>query len=166
MVETSRLRVERTLIDNELREIREERGEIVLDAAQVQMELLKEIRSLTKEVRELKEEVRAATTRGGTLDAGSSMNAVKGEKSDADMLAMLGVGGGGLGAVDVEASEPIVEPVLDVSEWRGDGTDRSGEWPLVKKNDDDIYLMTTIHYKLNEAGFWAGEDDEEDMSFG
>ena len=166
LVETSRLRVERTLIDNELREIREERGEIVLDAAQVQMELLKEIRSLTKEVRELKEEVRAATTRGGTLDAGSSMNAVKGEKSDADMLAMLGVGGGGLGAVDVEASEPIVEPVLDVSEWRGDGTDRSGEWPLVKKNDDDIYLMTTIHYKLNEAGFWAGEDDEEDMFFG
>ena len=48
LVETSRLRVERTLIDNELREIREERGEIVLDAAQVQMELLKGIAKILR----------------------------------------------------------------------------------------------------------------------
>lgn len=130
------------------------------------MELLKEIWLLMKEVRELKEEVRAATTRGGTFDAGSSMNVVKGEKSDVDMLVMFGVGGGGLGVVDVEVSELIVEFVFDVSEWRGDGTDRSGEWSFVKKNDDDIYLMMMIYYKLNEVGFWVGEDDEEDMFFG
>ena len=32
----------------------------------------------------------------------------------------------------------------------------------VKQNEDDIYLMTTIHSRLNEADF-KGEDDEDDM---
>ena len=92
---------------------------------------------------------------------------MNGEKSDADMLAMLGVGGGGLGAVDAEASEPIVEARArrERVERRRHGSFR-GVGRSSRKNDDDIYLMTTIHYRLNEAGFWAGEDDEEDMFFG
>ena len=41
--------------------------------------------------------------------------------------------------------------------WAGDGTDRSHLWPLCKTGDDDIYLMATIQYAMNEAGFWAGK---------
>ena len=81
-------------------------------------------------------------------------------KSDDEMLAMLS--GGALAG----AGEPELAPVLDITAWRGDGTDRSSEWPFVAKGEDDIYLMTTIHAKLNDAGFWAGEEDEDDMYFG
>jgi hypothetical protein len=56
--------------------------------------------------------------------------------------------------------------VLDVAGWRGDGSDRSASWPMCKTGEDDLYLMATIQAALNEAGFWAGEEDEADMYFG
>ena len=59
-----------------------------------------------------------------------------------------------------------VPVVLDVAGWKGDGTDRSHLWPMCKMGEDDLYLMSTIQSSLNEAGFWAGEEDEADMYFG
>ena len=165
LTETARLRAERSIIDGELREIRETRGEVVMDPSEIQLELLREIRLLSAELRELKEEVRAAT-RGGDFNAVATPANAQSAKSDDDMMAMLGVGGEGFGFGDAAVAEQFEAPLLDVTQWRGDGTDRSGEWPYVKQNEDDIYLMTTIHRRLNEAGFWAGEDDEDDMYFG
>ena len=167
LLETSRMRAgDRTLIAGELREIRETRGEAApMSAWEAQMELMREIRALAAEVRELKEELREAR-RSGTMVAKSAREETnareKIEKSDSDLMAMLGLGAGDAGAM----SEVEDAPLLDVTEWRGDGTDRSSEWPLVKPHDDDIYLMTLVHSKLNDAGFWVGEDDEEDMYFG
>lgn len=168
LLETARLRAERTLIDGELREIREGRGEVVVDSGDMQMELLREIRALTLELRELKDEVRAAV-RGGAFNSTATIEGSKPEnavKSDDEMMALLG---GGLDGVDFGGALPEEAdkaPLLDVTAWRGDGTDRSSEWPYVKQGEDDIYLMTTIHAKLNDAGFWCGEDDEDDMYFG
>ena len=71
LLETARLRAERTLIDGELREIREGRGEVVVDSGDMQMELLREIRALTLELRELKDEVRAAV-RGGAFNGAAT----------------------------------------------------------------------------------------------
>ena len=65
LMETARSRAERSILDGELREIREMRGEVVMNSSEVQLELLREIRSLSAELRELKEEVRAATQGGG-----------------------------------------------------------------------------------------------------
>mmetsp|Transcript_800 Transcript_800/g.3021 ORF Transcript_800/g.3021 Transcript_800/m.3021 type:complete len:521 (-) Transcript_800:62-1624(-) len=175
LLESTRLRGERSIIGGELREIREGRGEVYEDEPTVR-EVLGELRALTTELRELKEELRAAL-RGGELSGASMRNDLVGAvtkeltsgtsstptpkvKSDDEMLAMLS--GGALAGM----GEPEFEPVLDVTAWRGDGTDRSSEWPFVTKGEDDIYLMTTIHAKLNDAGFWAGEEDEEDMFFG
>ena len=62
--------------------------------------------------------------------------------------------------------EEEVPVAVDTSAWCGDGTDRSHLWPLCKTGDDDIYLMSTIQAALNDAGFWAGEEDEADMYFG
>ena len=55
---------------------------------------------------------------------------------------------------------------IDAAGWRGDGTDRSHLWPMCKTGEDDIYLMTTIQEAMNDAGYWAGEEDEADMYFG
>jgi len=162
LMETARSRAERSILDGELREIREMRGEVVMNSSEIQLELLREIRSLSAELRELKEEVRAATQGGGFTAVATPASV----KSDDDMMAMLGVGGDEFGFGDAASAEQPETPLLDVTQWKGDGTDRSGEWPYVKQNEDDIYLMTTIHSRLNEAGFWAGEDDEDDMYFG
>ena len=55
---------------------------------------------------------------------------------------------------------------IDAAAWRGDGTDRSHLWPMCKTGEDDIYLMSTIQEAMNDAGYWAGEEDEADMYFG
>ena len=55
---------------------------------------------------------------------------------------------------------------IDAAGWRGDGTDRSHLWPMCKTGEDDIYIMTTIQEAMNDAGYWAGEEDEADMYFG
>jgi antiviral helicase SKI2 len=39
-------------------------------------------------------------------------------------------------------------------------------WPLCKQDEDDIYLMATMQSCMNDAGFWAGEEDEADFYFG
>jgi hypothetical protein len=56
--------------------------------------------------------------------------------------------------------------VLNVEEWLGDGTDRGAEWPLTKNGDDDVYILSTLHRYMSDAGYNAGEEDEEDMFFG
>ena len=65
-----------------------------------------------------------------------------------------------------ETDDDLPPVVLDVAGWRGDGSDRSVSWPMCKTGEDDLYLMATIQAALNEAGFWAGEEDEADMYFG
>ena len=65
-----------------------------------------------------------------------------------------------------ETNDDLPPVVLDVAGWRGDGSDRSASWPMCKTGEDDLYLMATIQAALNEAGFWAGEEDEADMYFG
>ena len=47
-----------------------------------------------------------------------------------------------------------------------DGTEDRSAWPLCKQGEDDIYLMATMQSCLNDAGFWAGEEDEADFYFG
>ena len=89
LMETARSRAERSILDGELREIREMRGEVVMNSSEVQLELLREIRSLSAELRELKEEGRAATQGGGFTAVATPASV----KSDDDMMAMLGVGG-------------------------------------------------------------------------
>jgi hypothetical protein len=59
-----------------------------------------------------------------------------------------------------------VPVAVDAVNWRGDGTDRSSLWPLCKQDEDDIYLMATMQSCMNDAGFWAGEEDEADFYFG
>ena len=154
--------------------------------------LLGEMSELSREVRALRSEVEALRGGGGVAArASASPEVVRGatKTSDADddervVRQMMDA----LGATDDDARPsaatkttassgrsppPFPEedfsdvPVaVDAAAWRGDGTDRSGEWPLCKQGEDDIYLMATMQSCLNDAGFWAGEEDEADFYFG
>ena len=154
--------------------------------------LLGEMSELSREVRALRSEVEALRAGGGVAArASASPEVVRGatKTSDADddervVRQMMDA----LGATDDDARPsaakktttssgqsppPFPEedfsdvPVaVDAAAWRGDGTDRSGEWPLCKQGEDDIYLMATMQSCLNDAGFWAGEEDEADFYFG
>ena len=154
--------------------------------------LLGEMSELSREVRALRSEVEALRAGGGVAArASASPEVVRGatKTSDADddervVRQMMDA----LGATDDDARPsaakktttssgqsppPFPEedfsdvPVaVDAAAWRGDGTDRSGAWPLCKQGEDDIYLMATMQSCLNDAGFWAGEEDEADFYFG
>ena len=146
--------------------------------------LLGEMSELSREVRALRSEVEALRAGGGVAArASASPEVVRGatKTSDADddervVRQMMDA----LGATDDDARlsaakkttdeassgqspPPFPEedfsdvPVaVDAAAWRGDGTDRSGAWPLCKQGEDDIYLMATMQSCLNDAGFWAG----------
>ena len=135
--------------------------------------LLGEMSELSREVRALRSEVEALRAGGGVAArASASPEVVRGatKTSDADddervVRQMMDA----LGATDDDARlsaakkttassassgqspPPFPEedfsdvPVaVDAAAWRGDGTDRSGEWPLCKQGEDDIYLMATM----------------------
>jgi peptidoglycan hydrolase-like protein with peptidoglycan-binding domain len=155
--------------------------------------LLGEMSELSREVRALRSEVEALRGGGGVAArASASPEVVRGatKTSDADddervVRQMMDA----LGATDDDARPSLpatkttassgrspppfpeedfsdVPVAVDAAAWRGDGTDRSGEWPLCKQGEDDIYLMATMQSCLNDAGFWAGEEDEADFYFG
>ena len=155
--------------------------------------LLGEMSELSREVRALRSEVEALRAGGGVAArASASPEVVRGatKTSDADddervVRQMMDA----LGATDDDARPSLpatkttassgrspppfpeedfsdVPVAVDAAAWRGDGTDRSGEWPLCKQGEDDIYLMATMQSCLNDAGFWAGEEDEADFYFG
>ena len=148
--------------------------------------LLGEMSELSREVRALRSEVEAlrAGERGdsrvsedSSSDATSQSDADDDERVVRQMMDALGVKND---APKIEAKKPPTEapppfpeedfsdvPVaVDAASWRGDGTDRSHEWPLCKQDEDDVYLMATMQSCMNEAGFWAGEEDEADFYFG
>ena len=155
--------------------------------------LLGEMSELSREVRALRSEVEALRAGGGVAArASASPEVVRGatKTSDADddervVRQMMDA----LGATDDDARPSLpatkttassgrspppfpeedfsdVPVAVDAAAWRGDGTDRSGAWPLCKQGEDDIYLMATMQSCLNDAGFWAGEEDEADFYFG
>ena len=156
--------------------------------------LLGEMSELSREVRALRSEVEALRAGGSGDSRGSedkssedtSHGATNGKKSDADddarvvrqMMDALGVKNDDAKEKHPTESESPAPPpfpeedfsdvpvAVDAASWRGDGTDRSHEWPLCKQDEDDIYLMATMQSCLNEAGFWAGEEDEADFYFG
>ena len=163
-------------------------------AGRLPRDLLGEMSEPSREVRALRSEVEALRAGGGVAArASASPEVVRGatKTSDADddervVRQMMDA----LGATDDDARlsaakkttdeassgqspPPFPEedfsdvPVaVDAAAWRGDGTDRSGAWPLCKQGEDDIYLMATMQSCLNDAGFWAGEEDEADFYFG
>ena len=155
--------------------------------------LLGEMSELSREVRALRSEVEALRGGGGVAArASASPEVVRGatKTSDADddervVRQMMDA----LGATDDDARPSLpatkttassgrspppfpeedfseVPVAVDAVNWRGDGTDRSNLWPLCKQDEDDIYLMATMQSCLNDAGFWAGEEDEADFYFG
>jgi len=156
--------------------------------------LLGEMSELSREVRALRSEVEALRAGGGVAArASASPEVVRGatKTSDADddervvrqMMDALGATDDDAGvpsaAKKTTASSTTTSPppfpeedfsdvpvAVDAAAWRGDGTDRSREWPLCKQGEDDIYLMATMQSCLNDAGFWAGEEDEADFYFG
>ena len=156
--------------------------------------LLGEMSELSREVRALRSEVEALRAGGSGDSRGSedkssedtSHGATNGKKSDADdgarvvrqMMDALGVKNDDAKEKHPTESESPAPPpfpeedfsdvpvAVDAASWRGDGTDRSHEWPLCKQDEDDVYLMATMQSCLNEAGFWAGEEDEADFYFG
>ena len=48
----------------------------------------------------------------------------------------------------VVVDDQEIPVVLDPTSWRGDGVDRSREWPTCKMGEDDIFLMATIQARL------------------
>ena len=151
-------------LDDDLREMRRREGEFASNERAMK-EVLEALNAVASELRGVKDELAALRRERGRGDdvksallGGKKANIVV--KSDEEMFAAL------TGGKSLEREVEAAAPVLDVTSWRGDGTDRSSEWPLVMKGEDDIYLMTIVHAKLNDAGFWAGEEDEDDMYFG
>ena len=149
--------------------------------------LLGEMSSLSREVRALRAEVEALRAGGSVARVPTSPESSGAkETSDANddervvrqMMNALGVGGKDDETTETpEPSEPSPVPfpeedfsdvpvAVDAAAWRGDGTDRSHLWPLCKQDEDDIYLMATMQSCMNDAGFWAGEEDEADFYFG
>ena len=142
--------------------------------------LLNEMSTLSAEVKALRSEVEALKKGRGGVGAGvkveSAASTITTDTGDDDrvmrqMMEALGVDDG----EKSKAPEPVpfpdedfqsVEIKVDAANWSGDGTDRSHLWPLCKQNDDDIYLMATMQAAMNDAGFWAGEEDEADFYFG
>jgi len=49
----------------------------------------------------------------------------------------------------VVVDDQEIPVVLDPTSWRGDGVDRSREWPTCKMGEDDIFLMATIQARLD-----------------
>lgn len=151
--------------------------------------ILEEMATLSREVQALRREVAELKRGDGALALGDAHGvaaptaAAAGSSSEArDVREMLDA----LIPPEVEEEEsgssipPAADPppfpdldavadvpvVIDAANWRGDGTDRSHLWPACKVGEDDIYLMSTIQEAMNDAGYWAGEEDEADMYFG
>lgn len=159
-----------------MRRTQDEALELILNEVST---LSKEVRSLRAELDELKGESNGASVVNAPVRTEDKVQPVGKSSPDRDVLNEM------LNALipesDSDSPSPIKpderkpEPetnddlppvVLDVAGWRGDGSDRSASWPMCKTGEDDLYLMATIQAALNEAGFWAGEEDEADMYFG
>ena len=159
-----------------MRRAQDEALELILNEVST---LSKEVRSLRAELDELKGESNGASVVNAPVRTEDKVQPVGKSSPDRDVLNEM------LNALipesDSDSPSPIKpderkpEPetnddlppvVLDVAGWRGDGSDRSASWPMCKTGEDDLYLMATIQAALNEAGFWAGEEDEADMYFG
>ena len=159
-----------------MRRTQDEALELILNEVST---LSKEVRSLRAELDELKGESNGASVVNAPVRTEDKVQPVGKSSPDRDVLNEM------LNALipesDSDSPSPIKpderkpEPetnddlppvVLDVAGWRGDGSNRSASWPMCKTGEDDLYLMATIQAALNEAGFWAGEEDEADMYFG
>ena len=159
-----------------MRRTQDEALELILNEVST---LSKEVRSLRAELDELKGGSNGASVVNAPVGTEDKVQPVGKSSPDRDVLNEM------LNALipesDSDSPSPIKpderkpEPetnddlppvVLDVAGWRGDGSNRSASWPMCKTGEDDLYLMATIQAALNEAGFWAGEEDEADMYFG
>ena len=159
-----------------MRRAQDEALELILNEVST---LSKEVRSLRAELDELKGGSNGASVVNAPVGTEDKVQPVGKSSPDRDVLNEM------LNALipesDSDSPSPIKpderkpEPetnddlppvVLDVAGWRGDGSNRSASWPMCKTGEDDLYLMATIQAALNEAGFWAGEEDEADMYFG
>jgi len=151
--------------------------------------LLGEMSSLSREVRALRAEVEALRLGGSgepRLPASFESNKTKetSDTNDDEAVVRQMMNALGVGKDDEKTETPPLTPsdsppppfpeedfsevpvAVDAAAWRGDGTDRSNLWPLCKQDEDDIYLMATMQSCMNDAGFWAGEEDEADFYFG
>ena len=152
--------------------------------------LLGEMSSLSREVETLRAEVEALRL-GGSGEPrlpGDSFESNKtketSDTNDDEAVVRQMMNALGVGKDDEKTETPPLTPsdsppppfpeedfsevpvAVDAAAWRGDGTDRSNLWPLCKQDEDDIYLMATVQSCMNDAGFWAGEEDEADFYFG
>eukprot|EP00227_Mantoniella_beaufortii_P009798 CAMPEP_0197576434 /NCGR_PEP_ID=MMETSP1326-20131121/1461_1 /TAXON_ID=1155430 /ORGANISM="Genus nov. species nov., Strain RCC2288" /LENGTH=368 /DNA_ID=CAMNT_0043139363 /DNA_START=186 /DNA_END=1288 /DNA_ORIENTATION=- len=156
-----------------------ENQELAADAARLRVMLSDHQRldAILSEVRSLREQL-TTTGQPSSSSSSSSSVAVAQSQEERDMRRTLDAltapvlpAAAELAAAAATAAaaaddDDATEVVIDSAQWMGDGTDRSALWPMVKAGNDDIYLMCTIHKAMNDAGFWAGEEDEAEFYFG